>query len=322
MNLRWGLIHAGLQSVLDTALDAVVVMGADGTIIGWNGIAERSFGWTSDEALGRRLSELIIPPNYRDAHEHGLDHYLATGEGPVLDRHIEVSALHRDGSEFPVELSITASEQFGDRLFVGFLRDISERKAEAERQQRVLLESEHRVKNMLTIVAAIAQQTARVSPDIESFNEAFAGRLDSLARAHELLVGQVWQDVALTALAERVLGADIAAGRVRFGGPEILLRPGQVLGLSMILHELYTNAVKYGALCRDEGRLAVDWQCADGMVELTWVEQGVPCLSAAPSSGFGHRMIAMSMKSDLKGTIERKWRPDGLTAVLRFPAAP
>ena len=321
MNLRWGLLHAGLQSVLDTALDAVVVMSTDGTVVGWNGIAERSFGWSADDALGRRLSELIIPPGYRDDHERGLAHYLETGEGPVLDRHIEVTALHRDGSEFPVELSITASEQFGDRLFVGFLRDISERKAEAERQQRVLLESEHRVKNMLTIVAAIAQQTARVSTDIEGFSEAFAGRLDSLARAHELLVGQVWQDVALTALAERVLGADVPSGRVQFGGPEILLKPGQVLGLSMILHELYTNAVKYGALCNDEGVLTVEWHCQDGMVELNWVERGVPCEPDAPSSGFGHRMIAMSMKSDLKGTIEREWRPDGLSAVLRFPVS-
>lgn len=322
MNLSWGLLHAGLQSVLDTALDAVVVMSEDGRVIGWNAIAEHSFGWTSEEALGAQLSDLIIPGQHRQAHERGLTHYLATGEGPVLNRHIEITALHRQGHEVPVELSITASTQFGERLFVGFLRDISGRKAEAERQQRVLLESEHRVKNMLTVVAAIAQQTARVSPDMESFSEAFAGRLDSLARAHELLVGQVWQDVALTALAERVLAADVAAGRVRFGGPEILLKPGQVLGLSMILHELHTNAVKYGALCRAEGMLAVDWECADGMVELAWVECGVPCPSEVPGSGFGHRMIAMSMKSDLNGTIEREWRPDGLTATLRFPAAP
>lgn len=319
MNLNWGLLHAGLQSVLDTALDAVVVMAEDGRVIGWNGIAERSFGWTAEEAVGARLSELIIPPQYREAHERGLSHFLATGEGPVLNHRIEISALHRDGSEMPVELSITASTQFGERLFVGFLRDISERIAQAERQQRVLQESEHRVKNMLTVVAAIAQQTARVSPDMDSFTAAFSGRLDSLAKAHELLVGQVWRDVSLTALVERVLRADVAAGRARFGGPEVLLKPGQVLGLSMILHELYTNALKYGALCNEEGTLSLDWSLRAGEVELLWQENGVPCEPDVPSSGFGHRMIAMSVKSDLKGTIEREWRPDGLEAVLRFP---
>ncbi len=313
------MLHAGLQTVLDTALDAVIVMNDEGCVVGWNGNAERTFGWTAEEALGARLSALLIPDRYREAHERGLAHFLATGEGPVLDRHFEIEGVTRDGIELPIELSITATEQFGDRVFVGFLRDISERRAEAERQQRILQESEHRVKNMLTVVAAIAQQTARVSPDMDSFSKSFAGRLESLARAHELLVGQVWRDIALSALAERVLGADVALGRARFGGPEILLKPGQVLGLSMILHELYTNAIKYGALCNDGGRLDVDWACEDGTVELTWKEKGPPCDTDSPSSGFGNRMIAMSVKSDLKGTIERDWRPDGLTAVLRFP---
>ncbi|MEO7564361.1 MAG: HWE histidine kinase domain-containing protein [Sphingomicrobium sp.] len=321
MNIGWGMIHAGLQSVLDTAFDAVIVMSDDGLVIGWNANADASFGFTSEEAMGRRLSELIIPERYRDAHENGMKHYIATGEGPVLNNRIEIEALHRDGHEFPVELSITASEQFGDRLFIGFLRDISDRRAQAERQQRVLQESEHRVRNMLTVVAAIAQQTARGADNLEAFSEAFAGRLDSLAEAHKLLVGKVWQDVALTALVERVLGSELAAGRARFGGPEILLKPGKVLGLSMILHELYTNAVKYGALCTDEGNLVLEWTTSDGEAEMIWTELGVPCSPELHGTGFGQRMIAMSVKADLGGTVDREWRPDGLTAVLRFPIA-
>lgn len=319
MNLSWGLLHAGLQTVLDTALDPVVVMDTDGQVIGWNTHSELCFGWSWDEARGQRLSDLIIPPGLRAAHETGLAHYLATGEGPVLDKRIEVNALHRDGREFPVELSITASEQFGDKLFIGFIRDISSSKAEAERQQRILQESEHRVKNMLTVVQAIAIQTAANSPDMATFSEAFSGRLDALARAHQLLVGQVWHDVAISALAERVLGAEVAAGRARFGGPELLLKPGQVLGLSMILHELYTNAIKYGALCNDEGLIDLAWRDDEQQIELVWTETGAPCESNVPSSGFGQRMIAMSVKSDLGGTIERDWRPEGLTATLRFP---
>ena len=321
MNLSWGLLHAGLQTVLDTALDPVVVMDTEGKVIGWNQHSEQCFGWSWDEVRGQRLSDLIVPPEYRDGHEHGRAHYLATGEGPVLDRRIEVSALHRDGRQFPVELSVTASEQFGGKLFIGFLRDISDRKEEAERQQRILQESEHRVKNMLTVVQAIALQTAANSADMESFTTSFSGRLESLARAHQLLVGQVWHDVAISALADRVLGAEVTAGRARFGGPELLLKAGQVLGLSMILHELYTNAIKYGALCRDEGRIEVDWARDGEMITLAWRELGTPCETPeTPSSGFGQRMIAMSVKSDLGGTIERDWRSDGLTATLRFPA--
>ncbi len=319
MNLSWGILNAGLQSVLDTALDAVVVMRADGFIVGWNEHAAECFGWSSEEACGRRLSETIIPPEYRSAHEQGLAHYLATGEGPVLGTRIEISGLHRDGREIPVELSIAANDQFGERLFVGFIRDVSVRVAEAERQQRILQESEHRVKNMLTVVAAIAHQTARASADLDSFSTAFSGRLQSLAKAHQLLVGQVWHDVALSALAAQVLGDDVRNGRARYGGPEVLLKPRHMLGLSMILHELYTNAVKYGALCTDDGHIDLDWESNDGEVSLVWAEQGPPCPATVPSSGFGERMIALSVQSDLHGTIERDWRPEGLEIRLRFP---
>ena len=322
MNMPWGLLHPGLQTVLDTALDPVVVIDTGGLVIGWNGHSETCFGWSWDEMRGKRLSDVIVPPELRSSHDAGLDHYLATGEGPVLDKRIEVPALHRDGSRLAVELSVTASEQFGDKLFIGFIRDISERAAEAERQQRILQESEHRVKNMLTVVQAIALQTAANSADMDSFTTSFSGRLESLARAHQLLVGQVWHDVAVSALTERVLGAEVAAGRARYGGPEILLKPGQVLGLSMILHELYTNAVKYGALCTDDGQIDLDWTCDDSKIELVWAETGYPCAGDKPGSGFGQRMIAMSVKSDLAGTIERDWRPDGLTAILRFPVEP
>src|SRR5437870_2180784 len=128
MDLAVSELHAGLQSVLDTALDAVVVMNLDGRVLGWNEHAAQCFGWSADEAIGRRLSELIIPPQHRAAHERGLERYLETGVGPVLNRHIEISGLRRDGREIPVELSVTEAGQFGERLFIGFIRDISARR--------------------------------------------------------------------------------------------------------------------------------------------------------------------------------------------------
>jgi PAS domain S-box-containing protein len=314
-----GLLHAGLQFMLDTALDAVCVMDENAIVVGWNDYAVQCFGWRTDEAVGRRLSSLIIPEKLRSAHEQGVAHYLATGEGPLLNRRVEVSALHRDGNEFPVELSIAASLQFGEQLFIGFVRDISDRREAVERQQRQLQESDHRVKNILTVVSAIAQQTARVSSDIDDFLTSFSGRLDAIARSHSLLAGRERGEVALTALAEQVLGSDVVEGRAKFGGPEILLPPARVLGLSMILHELHTNAIKYGALCTDEGAIAFEWDRDGEAVRLVWRETGPSCSPNLSSSGFGHRMITMAVQSDLKGTIERDWAPDGLTAKIRFP---
>ncbi len=117
-----------LRGILNSALSAVVVIDAAGRVIDWNPRAENMFGWTRAEAAGQKLAEIIIPPQYREAHERGLAHYLATGEGPVLNRLIELSALRRDGSEFPVELSVSPLKTGDLVTFCGFITDITDRK--------------------------------------------------------------------------------------------------------------------------------------------------------------------------------------------------
>jgi two-component system, cell cycle sensor histidine kinase and response regulator CckA len=125
------------RAILDAALDAVIGMDAAGRITGWNGQAEAIFGWSATEALGRTLADTIIPPRYRDAHLAGLARYLATGVGSVLNRRIEITAWHREGREFPVELAIATIQDPGGPCFSAFVRDITERKrAETELRDR------------------------------------------------------------------------------------------------------------------------------------------------------------------------------------------
>jgi PAS domain S-box-containing protein len=314
-------LHAGLRSVLDTALDAVVVMDPGGRVIGWNRHAAACFGWSDEEAVGRKLSELIIPEQHREVHERGLKHYLETGVGPVLNRHIEVSGLHRDGREIPVELSITECEQFGERLFIGFLRDISGRRQAADRQQRLLREFNHRLKDLLSVVLALAHQTARNSADVASFQEAFIGRLETLAKGHDLLVASDWKEVDLATLAAQLLGADAKAGRASYSGDPIPLSANRVIGLVLILHELYTNAVKYGALAAPAGHIDLDWRLARGEAIVCWRETGVNGLAVPTREGFGQQMIAMTARADLQGQVELDWRADGLLATILFPVA-
>ena len=121
-----------LRAIIDTALDAVVQMNSEGIITGWNSQAEKIFGWNHEEALGRVLSETIIPPQYREAHAQGLKRFLLAGEGPILNPRFEVAGLHRDGHEFPVELSITAVKTAGECEFNGFIRDITQQKESEE----------------------------------------------------------------------------------------------------------------------------------------------------------------------------------------------
>ena len=126
-----------LRAIINTALDALIGMNAQGIIIDWNPRAEVIFGWARGEALGQKLADLIIPPRYREAHERGLQHFLRTGEGLVLNRSIEVAGLRRDGTEFPLELSITSIKRGETYAFNAFLSDITERKRAEENRIRM-----------------------------------------------------------------------------------------------------------------------------------------------------------------------------------------
>lgn len=316
------LDNASLGAVLKTALDAVVVMRMDGTIAGWNDVAERTFGWSFRDAYGQRMSELIIPLRYRAAHEHGLGHYLGTGDGPVLDKHIEIEALHREGHELPVELSITHTEQFGEPVFLGFLRDISERRDSVRRQELMIGELNHRVKNLLGVVSGIAQQTARNAASLPEFSTAFEGRLASLARAHEVLTSAAWEHAPLRDLVDELLDADLAgSAQVVVEGPHVLLVPRHLLSLAMILHELMTNAVKYGALSDPQGRIALRWTVTDQELALKWSESGISGVQAPRRKGFGSKMIALSVGHELRGIMSKDWRDDGMTFDLSFSLA-
>ena len=309
---------AQLGAVLKTALDAVVVMRTDGTIAGWNDVAQTTFGWSFAEAEGKRMSELIIPHRYRAAHEKGLTHYLATGEGPVIDRHIEIEALHRLGHEFPVELSITRTNGFAEPVFLGFLRDISERRDFERRQALMIDELNHRVKNMLGLVGAIAHQTLRSTPTLEAFGPAFSGRLASLGRAHEILTAATWESASLRALVESVVVSLAGKSQVTVHGPEALLSPRQFLSVSMLLHELATNAIKYGALSIKTGVVLVSWTIESGALRLTWRETGSPNVAPPTHQGFGTKLIETSIRHDLQGEAEHRWLSEGLEFVVTF----
>jgi PAS domain S-box-containing protein len=148
------------RAIVDSALDAVVVMNAEGIITEWNKQAEETFGWTRPEALGRRMSETIIPAQYRLSHERGLEQFFKTGQGPVLNRRIEITAFRRDGTEFPVELSITPQKSDNTWTFSAFIRDITARKQAQEDLRNAHAELAHvnRVMTMGELAASIAHE--------------------------------------------------------------------------------------------------------------------------------------------------------------------
>ena len=173
-------IESIIAPILETVLDAVVVMDRDGIVRAWNRHAEAIFGWTAPEAIGKDLGELIVPSALREAHHRGLQRYNAKGVARVLDQRLELSGLRRDGSEVPVELSITLVSREGRDVFVGFVRDISERK-QAEAQ----IEFQLRESRLMLELSDLAGRD-------KSFDEALVATLDSICELAEWPVGHAF----------------------------------------------------------------------------------------------------------------------------------
>ncbi|HEX9374121.1 MAG TPA: HWE histidine kinase domain-containing protein, partial [Roseiflexaceae bacterium] len=206
---------------------------------------------------------------------------------------------------------------------IGVVLDITDIK-EAEQRQRLLFdELNHRVKNTLAIVQALALQTLQSKPQPDEFADAFSARLASLARAHSLLTEDSWRGASLQDIVASALSAFVDEGRsIDIGGDAVMVPAGATVTLSLMLHELATNAAKYGALSVAKGRLAVRWTAAETgagtMVDLRWQEDGGPPVSPPTNRSFGTRLLTSSAKQ-LGAELELDYAAPGLRCRLRFP---
>ncbi len=205
---------------------------------------------------------------------------------------------------------------------VGVAQDVGDRRAEEDRRRALMAELDHRVKNVLAAVQALAVQTAKRTTSLDSFLSTFSGRLKSMASANELLTAARWRGAAIAHLAAAELGG-IAPGQTRWEGPELFLTPRAANALSLALHELATNAVKYGALSVESGRVDVRWtQIADGGFELFWTETGGPPVVVPTHKGFGTTLLGQVTGRELNGEVELEYRRGGVSVRLRAgPAA-
>lgn len=229
--------------------------------------------------------------------------------------------FYRDGDE----LWFTSTGRMftgpsGTRI-IGITGDSTHRKREEERRRMLMAELDHRVKNILANVNAIARQTGHSRPDPEEFIVALEGRLSAMADAHSLLSASHWEGVALGALLDAELSPYISdrADRVQVEGEDVLLSPKAAQSMSLFLHELVTNAAKYGALKHPEGGLSVGWSTRNGQFELIWTERSPVEIRRPASRGFGLSVIEDMTASDLNGEVTLDFRPGGL--VCRLTAA-
>jgi PAS domain S-box-containing protein len=217
--------------------------------------------------------------------------------------------------------SALATQSEGRRLFVCVAQDVTERKAHDERIHLLTREVNHRAKNMLSLVQAIARQTAAREP--EDFIGRFIDRIRALAANQDLLVRNEWQGVDVEDLVRAELAhfADLVGSRIALDGPKLRLKAAAAQAIGLTMHELATNAGKYGALSVDAGRVDVGWRFDGGMFKISWTEGNGPPVSPPERRGFGSAVIESMAKWSLDGEVHLDYAPSGLIWRLTCPAA-
>ncbi|MCK5912063.1 MAG: PAS domain-containing protein [Caulobacter sp.] len=199
---------------------------------------------------------------------------------------------------------------------IGVVQDISERKAEEQQREALVAELDHRIKNLLAVVQSVAAQSARKSASLDVFLKTFAARLKSMSSAHDLLSAARWRGATLARIAAAELGG-LAPTQTRWDGPELFLTPRAAAALSLAMHELAVNAVRYGSLSTENGKVEVVWRrTPEGGFALEWLETGGPPATAPVTKGFGATLIEDVAGRELGGSAKINYRSSGVTAMI------
>jgi PAS domain S-box-containing protein len=281
------------------------------------------FGYTAGEAVSRNVSMLMSEPD-RAAHDTYLEAYRGTGKTKTIGVGHEVEGRRKDGSTFAADLAVAEWQVAGKRYFTGIIRDITRRKRQEEQICLLMREVNHRAKNMLAVVMAVARQTQATSP--EEFTSRFGERIQALAASQDLLVKNEWQGVPICELVRSQLAHfdGLIGTRIELQGPALVISAAAAQTIAMALHELATNAGKYGALSNDAGRLKIEWHraCTEEGEEtfvMSWCERGGPLVAPPVNRGFGSTMISRMATESLNGKADLDFAPEGLSWRLECP---
>jgi PAS domain S-box-containing protein len=310
---------ARLAAIVESSDDAIVSKTLTGEIKSWNGGAARIFGYTAEEMIGQHISK-IIPPELQ---EEEVDILARLSRGQRID-HYETVRVAKSGRRVHVSLTVSPlHDKRGNVVGASKVaRDITQRKNTEQLQRLLFEELNHRVKNTLATVQAIASQSLVHAKSPKKFVSGFSGRIHALARAHTLLTQSSWQGAEISGLIrdQVTLGANDDR-RISYSGPSFILDPQTAVKLALVLHELGTNARKHGALSVAEGKLSASWALRlNGASEfrLDWVETGGPKVPPPSERGFGTTLIEQSVLS-CGGHISVDYADHGLCCRITLP---
>jgi PAS domain S-box-containing protein len=301
-------------ALLDQSHDAILTWKIGGGITYWSRGAEVLYGYAREDAIGRVSHDLLrtrAPIPMRDVEAQ------IAREGSWYG---ELTHTTRDGHEIIVESRHVGVSYDGEPCALETNRDITARKRAEEQAHLLMREANHRAKNMLSLVQAIARQTAARDP--EDFVDRFTERLRALAANQDVLVRHKWHGVDMDDLVHTQLApfADLIGPRIRVGGPQLHLNAAAAQAIGLALHELATNAGKYGALSTDAGRVDVSWQTDGDTFATRWAESNGPPVRPPSHRGFGTTVIESMAKLAVDGEVQLHYAPSGLEWHLTCPA--
>jgi PAS domain S-box-containing protein len=302
-------------ALLDQSHDAIFTWKIGGGITYWSRGAEALYGYSREEAIGRVSHDLLrtraaVPPQDVEAQ--------VSRQGSWYG---ELTHTTRDGHEIVVESRHVRVSYGGELYALETNRDITARKRAEERVHLLMGEANHRAKNLLSLVQAIARQTAARDP--EDFVDRFTERLQALAANQDLLVHHKWQGVDMEDLVRAQLApfADLIGPRIVVGGPQLHLNAAAAQALGLALHELATNAGKYGALSTDAGHVHIGWRLDGDALAMSWTERKGPPVRPPERQGFGTTVTRSMAKRALGGEVQLDYAPTGVEWHLTCPAA-
>ena len=315
--------HAAVvAAVLNTVEDAIITIDAKGIIKDLNPAAARVFGYSPNEVIGLNV-KVLMPEHYSREHDSYLANYLRTGQAKMIRLGREVSGRRKDGSIFPMELAVSEMTVSGRRMFTGVVRDITVRKQVERHQELLVAELDHRVKNVLAQVAVVAMSTRQVSHSIDEFLRSLNGRIQSMAAAHTLLSKSGWQSVGLDALVRNQLAPYATDTNITISGIDVMLIAAEIQAVARVLHELVTNAAKYGALSIPGGHVSVCWNRkpnGDGEnLILVWQEHGGPAVKSEIQSNYGTNLIRNLIPHELAGMVDLVFALEGVRCRIDIP---
>jgi PAS domain S-box-containing protein len=307
-----------IRALVEGAPNGIVVVDEYGVIRTVNRSAETLFGYDRSEMLEQKV-ELLVPQMKRVAHVAYRREFLKDPETRPMGAGRDLTAVRKDGTEFPVEIGLSPVSRDHKAAVVATVIDISERKAAQERQQFLVRELKHRSANLFSVIQSIAGRTFGEKYTLAVAKKIFEGRLMALSRAHNMLAEAAWTGAPLAEIIKKELEA--FADHVSVNGCELLVNTPAAQQFALIVHELATNASKYGALSAASGKVAIEGKIervnGEQIFAMAWRESGGPRVRKPRRNGFGSTILVEGARK-FGRHADLRFQPEGLSYELRL----